>query len=145
MTQQFILECPCDEAVALVTSAFAECGLRVLHSFDLRVAAHRAVRAADLGKQQTTWRVASQTPLAIPADCLCPKHGTADCDCQMVVMLVYGAAASPATLEAHGHDGRTWLSLVDTPEQRSDSILAECIVQSLCRVKAGQLYFNEQL
>jgi hypothetical protein len=129
MTQQFILECPCAEAVALVTSAFAECGLRVLHSFDLRVASHRAMWAADL---------------AIPADCLCPKHGTADCDCQMVVMLVYGAAASPATLEAHGHDGRTWLSLVDTPEQRSDAILAETIVQSLCRVNAGQLYFTEK-
>src|SRR5512133_1645983 len=47
------------------------------------------------------------------ANCTCPNHGTEKCDCQMVVLLVYGKENQPASLVAHGHNGQTWFSLVE--------------------------------
>ena len=126
MTQSFVLNCPCRDAVSRVVEALVDSGLVVTQSFDLRVAASVLFRGAD-SAQQDQFR----TLLAIPDDCTCPKHGTVDCDCQMVVMLVYGEVALPATLVAHGHDCLTWLSLVNTPEQRPDPSLGAVITQSL--------------
>ncbi len=64
--------------------------------------------------------------------CDCPYHGTRDCDCQVVVLLVYGDNGTPATLLIHGRDQKTNFSLVNTPqnpvepglEARITSILA---------------------
>jgi hypothetical protein len=50
------------------------------------------------------------------ANCTCPHHGTEQCDCQLVVILVYGNGPKPATLVAHGHEGKTWFSFVDAPQ-----------------------------
>ena len=36
----------------------------------------------------------------------------------MAVLLVYCQECPPVTLVAHGHDGKTHIALVDTPEQR---------------------------
>lgn len=82
-------------------------GLQVVRSFDLKVA-----RAAHVG-------------------CTCPHHGTEQCDCQMVVLLVYGQDGPPVTLVAHGHDGQTHIALVDTPEQRPAPQLVEVILQAM--------------
>lgn len=46
--------------------------------------------------------------------CSCPYHVTAQCDCQMVVILVYGEDDQPASVVVHGHDGQTWISLVES-------------------------------
>ena len=46
--------------------------------------------------------------------CTCPHHGTAQCDCQMVIILVYGEDDRPASMVVHGHDGQTWFSLVES-------------------------------
>jgi hypothetical protein len=81
-------------------------GLQVLRSFDLQVA-----RAAHVG-------------------CTCPHHGTDQCDCQMVVLLVYGRDGPPVTLVMHGHDGQTQLALVDTPEPRPAVHLVNAIVRA---------------
>lgn len=114
-TQPFVLERPCSDVVSRLVEALVANGLVVTQSFDLRVAASALLYGAEfVGRDQF------RSLLAIPDDCICAKHGTAECDCQMVVMLVYGEASSPATLVAHGHDGRTWLSLVNTPEQRPE-------------------------
>lgn len=126
MTQPFALERPCGDAVSQVVEALSNNGLVVTQSFDLRVATSSFVRVAELVGQEHF-----RTLLSIPDDCVCPKHGTTGCDCQMVVMLVYGKAAAPATLVAHGHDGHTWLSLANTPEQRPDPALAAMITQVL--------------
>lgn len=143
MTQQVMLKCNCDEAIVRVTQAFADSGLQVLRSFDLRAAMSSATRVDNpddrLAGQMIDWQAA----LAIPTGCACPQHGTDRCDCQMVVMLVYGAANSPATLVAHGHDGCTWMSLVDSPEQRPDPDLMATIVQRLHSVVASQIYPHE--
>jgi hypothetical protein len=82
-------------------------GLQVLRSFDLKVA-----RAAHVG-------------------CTCPHHGTDQCDCQMVVLLVYSQGGLPVTLVVHGHDGQTQIALVDTPEQQPDSHLVHAILQAI--------------
>jgi hypothetical protein len=94
MTQLFTLECPGDEAVLWIIEALTRADLQVTTSFDLRVA-----REAH-------------------SDCPCPYHGTAVCDCQMVVLVVYGPSAAPATLVVHSRDGHTWLSPADDPGKR---------------------------
>ena len=44
----------------------------------------------------------------------CPTHGTEACDCQLVVLLVYGEPAEPATLVLHGNHAKTWLSIPES-------------------------------
>lgn len=83
-----VLDQTCDQVLTWVKQQLAGAGFRVVQTFDLQVAR-----------------------LAHP-DCPCPHHGTADCNCQMVVLLVYGKQADPATLVIHGQDGRSWVSLV---------------------------------
>jgi len=102
-----ILEQPCDEAMAWVVRQVSGAGLQILRTFDLQVA-----------------RIAH-------TECPCPHHGTDHCDCQMVVLLVYADNYQPISLVAHSHDDKTWLSLVDTPQQRADPRLETAIRQAL--------------
>lgn len=53
-------------------------------------------------------------------NCCCPNHGTEACDCQMIVLLVYGDVAEPATLILHGNNGQTWISIADSASLRGD-------------------------
>ena len=85
-----------DQALPLITNILSGLGLQVLPSFDLQ-----AARASQFR-------------------CKCPHHGTAQCDCQMVVLLVYGHSEQPTSMVVHGQDGKTNISLVDTPQQRPD-------------------------
>jgi hypothetical protein len=64
------------------------------------------------------------------ANCPCPHHGTNDCTCQMVVLLVQGNELQPVTIIAHGNDDHTSLSLVDM-ENRS---IGAKVVQALIPV-----------
>jgi hypothetical protein len=70
-------------------------------------------------------------------DCPCPHHGTDECDCQMVVVLVYGKTDQPVTLILHGNDRQTWLSVADSLHQRSDPKLSAEI-----RVALEKVYFS---
>ena len=97
----------CDEALQWTRKQLLQAGLRAVQTFDLhnaRVGLH---------------------------DCPCPNHGTDECDCQMVVLLVYGTASEPVTLILHGNDGQTWLSIADNPRQRADVKLITTIQQAL--------------
>lgn len=107
MAQLLTIDCPCEEAVRWITEALALADLQVATSFDLRTA-----------------RAAHTEPS-------CPYHGTTACDCQMVVLLVYGIDAYPATLVVHGRDRRTYLSLADPPGQRPSPKLAATILTTL--------------
>ena len=71
---------------AWITDLLQEAGLHVSPSFNLRTA------------------MAADTP------CNCPRHES-DCDCDLAVLLVYGANPQPVTLLVHSHNGRSWLSL----------------------------------
>ncbi|MGB3715780.1 MAG: hypothetical protein WA996_15245 [Candidatus Promineifilaceae bacterium] len=107
MAQLFALENPYDEALRWITETLKRVNLQVATSFDLR-------------ETRTAY-----------TNCPCPHHGTAACDCQIVVLLVYGADGSPATLLVHSSDGRTWLSLTDYPGQRPSPSLRAAILTAL--------------
>lgn len=96
----------CDEALQLAKKQLSQAGLRPVQTFDLQT--------ARLG----------------PHDCSCPHHGTDECDCQMIVLLVYGEMAEPATLILHGNDGQTWVSVSDIPSQQTDKKLMASIRQA---------------
>jgi hypothetical protein len=90
------LEQSCDEAIDWVRKQLSNIQLNVIRTFDLQIARHEH------------------------ADCPCPHHGTEKCDCQMVVLLVYGSDSQPVSIVAHGYNGQTWFSIVDTPQQRAN-------------------------
>jgi hypothetical protein len=96
-----------DQASSLISLFLQPLGFRVLSSFDLRAA------------------------LASQPDCTCPHHGRQECSCQMVVLLVYGKGEQPSTLVLHGCDGKTFLSLVDSPQQRVEKGLMELLYKKL--------------
>lgn len=96
MTLLFSLEQDCEQFAHEVAGQLNGTGLQVVRSFDLQVA-----RAAHPGYA-------------------CPHHGADACTCQLIVLLVYGRDSLPTTLVIHGRDERTWVFLVDRPEQRVD-------------------------
>jgi hypothetical protein len=97
----------CEKTVRWLNERLTTAGLRVLQTFDLH-----------------------EARLAV-GDCPCPHHGTAECDCQMVVQLVYDGGAQPVTMMLHTYDGRTWLSLVDTPGQKAELPIRAAILKAL--------------
>jgi len=99
--------CPCDEALPRVNQQLKYAGLRTVQTFDLH--------SAMLGMH----------------GCSCLNHGTEECDCQMVVLLVYGGAVEPETLILHGDNQRTWISLVDTVIQNRGPQLQMTIQKAL--------------
>jgi len=98
---------PCDKALQWVKEQLSQNGLRAVQTFDLH--------AARAGLH----------------DCSCPNHGTDECDCQMVVVLVYGNTEGPSTLILHGSDGQTWFSIVDDTNQKTNEMTAVAIQNSL--------------
>jgi len=98
---------PCDEALQWARKQLVQADLRPIQTFDLHTA-----------------RLAMH-------DCSCPNHGTEECDCQMVVLLVYGKAPDPATLILHGNDGQTWVSIANDPQQRANAKLIHSIQRAL--------------
>jgi hypothetical protein len=101
------IDLPCDMALQTAKKKLSQTGLRALQTFDLHTA-----------------RLAQQ-------ECPCPNHGTENCDCQMVVLLVYGESPDPATLILHGSDGQTRFSIAEDPSQRADRKLIGSIRQAL--------------
>jgi hypothetical protein len=91
------------EATAWVTARLEEAALHVYRSFDLRSAR------------------------AVSSSCACPDHGTDACDCQMVVLLVYQGQDAPATVILHGHQGRTWILLADTPDTKLEATIESAL------------------
>lgn len=88
------LDLTCEQVQAWVNQQLTRAGFRVVQTFDLQVAR-----------------------LAHP-DCTCPNHGTKDCNCQMVVLLVYQKKGDPLTLVIHGQEGKSWLSLASPDGKR---------------------------
>ncbi len=98
---------PCDKALQWTKNQLLQANLRAMQTFDLH------------------------TARAGLHDCPCPNHGTNECDCQLVVLLVYGKAAEPVTLILHGHDDLTWFSISDNLRQQADPKLMTVIQQAL--------------
>ncbi len=104
---------PCDEASDWLNRSLSRNGFRVLQTFDLH--------NARLGLH----------------GCTCPHHGTDQCDCQMVVLLIYERMENPVTLVLHGNDDQTWISLVNDSIQPADRSLQSSIVQALLQSHAA--------
>ena len=96
---------PCSEALPRVSKQLKDAGLRTVQTFDL----HSAITGAHA------------------------QHGTEECDCQLVVLLVYGTAAEPATLILHGNGEQTWFSLADTMLQDPNPQLQITIQRALAQ------------
>jgi hypothetical protein len=61
------------------------------------------------------------------ANCPCPHHGTINCTCQMVVLLIHGIDQQLATLIVHGNDNKTCLSLVESANQPEAAKIIEVL------------------
>ncbi len=84
----------CQPAIARLRAMAAAQGLRVVRSFDLRSAC------------------------ATPPDLTCSHHGDVPCDCQVVVLLVYGEQSLfPASLLLHAHRGQTQIEMAASSAQ----------------------------
>lgn len=105
-----------DKALSHATRILEEKGLQVLRSFDLQVAR------------------------SVHADCSCPHHGTEQCDCRMVVLLVYVQGKPPVTLVVHGHDGQVSFVLLDSPQQGSDQQVAMSVRKQLAPEDFANLF-----
>jgi len=93
----------CDDVVQWTKKQLMRAGLHLVQTFDLHTA-----------------RTALQK-------CPCPNHGTDECDCQMVVILVYDDSSLPETLILHGNGDETWLSIIDMVTPDTNTTLAEVI------------------
>ena len=100
------LEQNCEQVDIWVREKLTHAGLRVIPTFDLQI--------ARLGH----------------SDCPCPNHGTEQCSCQLVILLVYDEREGPATLVIHGQDDKAWLSMVTPIHQRSGQSL-EILVRDM--------------
>ncbi len=103
----FIFDQSCGDAVNQVIQELTGAGLQALRTFDFQPAQNML------------------------SECACPPHESAACDCQMAVLLVYQGGRHPVSLVAHGYGERTWLYLVDTPQQRADPCLEAAIIKLL--------------
>ncbi len=107
MRNLFNLDLAFDEALSWLTIQLSAARLRVVRTFDL------------------------QETFANPADCPCEHPPGEVCNCRMVILLVYGEAARPASLVAMGNPERTCFSLVDSPQQRVEAGLEIGIREAL--------------
>jgi len=96
-----------EAAVAQLIRRLKAEGLQVIRSFDLKTA-----------------RMAH-------TECACPHHGTEECDCQMVVLLVYEGMGQPITMVAHDFEGKTQISIEYSPPPESNRLLEAAILQTL--------------
>ncbi len=101
------LDQTCEQVQTWVEQQLTSMGFRVARTFDLKI--------ARLGHPE----------------CPCPHHGTENCTCQMVILLVYRKRGDPATLVIHGQDDRTWLSLATPSGPRANRLLEMAIRRAL--------------
>ena len=101
------VEQDCDKILQWTNGQLTQSGLRTMQTFNLNAARSSIV------------------------DCHCPDHGTSECDCQMVILFVYGQSQEPVSLIVHGNHGQTWLSFAEPPAASPNAELAKSIQQIL--------------
>jgi hypothetical protein len=106
--------CSCNEALCAIRESLSRRGLRALETFDLQDA-----RAGN-------------------EDCGCPQHGAAPCDCQMIVLMVYGEGTAPSTLTLHGTGGQVWITLVENAAHEPDAQIVAAVREAVTGSRAAQ-------
>ena len=94
-------------AVNRIVKRLTKDGMQVIRSFDLQIA-----RSAHV-------------------DCRCPQHGKSECDCQLVVLLVYDEWGTLLNVVAHGREDKTYFVLAQPPQGVNESRLKNKILQAL--------------
>lgn len=79
---------------------------------DILLQIEREFAAAGLDTFQSFDLQSARNSMLDPLLCPCPDHGTDLCDCQYLIVLIKEADLPPLSLEIHGHDGWTYLSLL---------------------------------
>jgi len=115
MNDSLLFDCNGETAARAATEALTRHGFRVIRSFDLRSAL---------------------APLAAHAGCDCPHHGTAQCTCQFVVLLVYddpstGSGSAPAVVTAHSRDIQAQVQIVHDANTQPDPRLVTPVMAAL--------------
>lgn len=128
MDNTYSFRCSSEALIEVVTATLARRGLRVLRSFDLR-----SVLSA---------QSAQNTPPGGASACACPHHGTAACDCEYAVLLVYGGLPRPAVLIVHGRDGSCSIQLVEDTAPPQDSHFARQLLGALLETTRALLVRN---
>lgn len=113
MVKLLNLPLPWPDVQPLLRQALEEVGLAAVQSFDLQSA---------------------RDSLLDPELCPCPFHGTSQCTCQYIVYIVRQGGQPPISLEVHGFDDRTYVSLAPP----SDGIIDEGTM-NLVRLAMRQL------
>jgi hypothetical protein len=109
----------CETVIRQVTQNLEDAGLRVVRSFDLRSAC------------------------ASFPDHNCPHHGT-PCDCQLVVLLIYGFETTPVSLILHSHQDQTEMQWNDAPEARPSPEGQAFILLAMNGKASLPLYIDEK-
>lgn len=115
MNEGILFNSDSENTAQAVMAALARRGLYVVRSFDLRSALDQF------------------------GGCECPHHGTAQCNCQFVVLLVYGDPSTgsgrdvgePVVLTSHSRDGQTDARIVHDAVTVPDPRLAEQVMAAL--------------
>ncbi len=102
-----VVEMGCDQVLPIIIKNLSQRGLKVLLTFNLH-----SIRSNQQGYS-------------------CPHHGTEQCDCQMIVLLIYENREGPITLLLHGSDGRTSFSIDEPPSIITSSENIKSIIQAM--------------
>ena len=94
----------------------------------------RGLRAQGFQVDQSFDLRSARESMQHPELCTCPDHGTASCSCQYLVLLVRREGFSPLSLELHGNEEKTIVSLVQPPDAEMDAEVVERVRQA-----AGQV------
>ena len=93
----------CEDVIPWVKVRLTQAGLHPVQTFDLHT--------ARIGLREFP----------------CPNHGIDECDCQMVIILVYDDSDAPETLILHGNGQMTWLSVADAATSNVTDSLVDVI------------------
>jgi hypothetical protein len=102
-----IIDTQCAQFVEPLKSALAEADLTAFQSFDL------------------------QSTRALHEGCTCPHHGTSQCTCELVVLLVYAPASDPVSLVLDGRDGQTYIFISDDAGAPANLVLSAAIERAV--------------
>ncbi len=91
-TPLFIVTQNCDQVIDQVSQQLASAGFQTLPTFNLRT--------------------------TLPADRCCDTPPE-ECECQMVILLVYGKEGPPFTLSLFGEKGTTTVAMNNDPSDRT--------------------------
>jgi len=94
---------------------------------NLEIAGYQVIRSFDL-----------QRARGAHTECACPHHGKAQCDCQMIVFLIYLANGEPYTLLIHGGDGSTQFSWDESLPGSEERFLCSIIKDVFSQIKSTQ-------